>query len=72
VGGSQRFHIEQFSIRSLLAVKLFAVPGSHPSVFQANIELDLTLWNPGASSGEQHGGCNDAASQQMTPDSNIR
>jgi hypothetical protein len=68
----QRFHIEQFPIRSLPAVKLLAIPGSHPSVFQSNIELNFTLWDPGASNAEQHCSGNDAALHLRNPESSNR
>jgi hypothetical protein len=53
-------------------VKLFAIPGSNPPIFEANIELNFALWDPGAGSGEQQCGCNEAAAHQVTPDSSIR
>jgi hypothetical protein len=46
VGGSERFHVEDFAVCRLLPMKLFPVPGCDTTIFDANIELGITFGNP--------------------------
>ena len=47
VSGGQRFHVEDFAVCRLLTMKLFTVPGSDPTIFDANVESGITFRNPG-------------------------
>src|SRR5574341_703685 len=64
----QGLHIEQFSIRSLLTVELLAIPGGEPPIFQPDIQLGLTLWDPGAGRRKDQRDHNCAELHQITTD----
>jgi hypothetical protein len=55
MGCSQSLHVEQFTVRRLSAMELFAIPGGDATIFDSDVKFGISLGNPRAAP-QQHSG----------------